>query len=75
MPLRADPRAAFAWTKGPFKGPWYFARTSTQQQAVGWTFLQAIGGSSMKLAVLMPGVPQAQDVYVHIKPSEIYSAG
>jgi len=44
-------------------------------QAVGWTFLQSINGSSMKLALLMPGVQQAQDVYVYIKPSQIYSAG
>ncbi|AOZ00948.1 heavy metal resistance protein [Cupriavidus sp. USMAHM13] len=44
-------------------------------QTVGWTFLQAIGGSSMKLALLMPGVPQAKDVYIQIAPSEIYSGG
>jgi len=45
------------------------------QEAVGWTFLQSINGSSMKLALLMPGVQQAKDVYVYIKPSQIYSAG
>jgi len=44
-------------------------------QTVGWTFLQSINGSAMNLAVLMPGVPQARDVYVFIQPSEIYSAG
>jgi hypothetical protein len=44
-------------------------------QTIGWTFLQSINGSAMNLAVLMPGVPQARDVYVFIEPSEIYSAG
>ena len=44
-------------------------------RTVGWTFLQSINGSAMNLAVLMPGVPQARDVYVFIEPSEIYRAG
>jgi len=44
-------------------------------QTVGWAFLQSINGSAMNLGVLMPGVPQARDVYVFIQPSEIYSAG
>jgi len=44
-------------------------------QTIGWTFLQSINGSAMNLAVLMPGVPQAHDVYVFIEPSQIYSAG
>lgn len=45
------------------------------EQTVDWTFLQSINGSAMNLAVLMPGAPQARDVYVFIKPSEVYSAG
>ncbi|HBD33695.1 MAG TPA: heavy metal resistance protein [Cupriavidus sp.] len=44
-------------------------------RTVGWTFLQSINGRAMNLAVLMPGVPQARDVYVFIEPSEIYRAG
>lgn len=44
-------------------------------QTVGWTFLQSIHGDTMNLGLLMPGVPGADKVYVHIAPSEIYSAG
>ncbi len=44
-------------------------------QTVDWTFLQAIGGNTMNLGLLMPGVPTAQDVYIHIQPSPIYQAG
>jgi len=32
-------------------------------------------GSGQNVSAHLPGVPQAPDVYVHIKPSEIYSAG
>jgi len=44
-------------------------------QTVGWTFLQALNGSTMNLGVLMPQVRQARDVYIQIAPSEVYSAG
>ncbi len=44
-------------------------------RTVAWTFLQAMQGSTMNLGLLMPDVPQAADVYVHIEPSLVYSAG
>lgn len=44
-------------------------------QTVNWTFLEAINGSTLNLALLMPDVPQARGVYVHVEPSEIYRAG
>jgi uncharacterized cupredoxin-like copper-binding protein len=44
-------------------------------QSLGWTFLEAINGTTTRLDLLMPGVAQARDVYVHVEPSEIYRAG
>lgn len=44
-------------------------------QTVNWTFLQALNGATMPLRVLMPGVRQARDIYIHVAPSDVYSAG
>ncbi|SDO97890.1 Heavy-metal resistance protein CzcE [Ralstonia sp. 25mfcol4.1] len=44
-------------------------------QTVNWTFLEALNGATMPLRVLMPGTQQASGVYIHVAPSEVYSAG
>ena len=44
-------------------------------QTVNWTFLEALNGATMPLRVLMPDAQQASRVYIHVAPSQVYSAG
>lgn len=44
-------------------------------QTVNWTFLEALNGATMPLRVLLPDSQQASGVYIHVAPSQVYSAG
>lgn len=44
-------------------------------QTVNWTFLEALNGATMPLRVLLPDAQQASGIYIHIAPSQVYSAG
>ncbi|MGY2491315.1 CzcE family metal-binding protein [Cupriavidus sp. CP313] len=45
------------------------------EKAIEWTFIEALNGGSLELALLFPEAPQANGVYVYISPSQIFTGG
>ncbi|MGO4330656.1 CzcE family metal-binding protein [Cupriavidus sp. 2TAF22] len=44
-------------------------------KTVGWTFLQAIGGTSLDLSLIAPELAQARGIRVYVGASEIFKGG
>ncbi len=44
-------------------------------KTVGWTFLEAIGGTSVDMRTIFPDVEQARGIRVYIAPSEVFRGG
>lgn len=44
-------------------------------KTVGWTFLEAIGGTSVEMRTIFPDVAQARGIRVYIAPSQLFSGG
>lgn len=42
---------------------------------VGWTFLEAIGGTSVDMKTIFPNVAQAGGIRVYIAPSKLFTGG
>ncbi|QOT80323.1 CzcE family metal-binding protein [Cupriavidus basilensis] len=44
-------------------------------KTVGWTFLEAIGGTSVDMRTIFPDVAQARGIRVYIAPSQLFTGG
>lgn len=44
-------------------------------KTVGWTFLEAIGGTSVDMKTIFPNVAQAGGIRVYIAPSKLFTGG
>ncbi|AJG21967.1 hypothetical protein RR42_s0371 [Cupriavidus basilensis] len=44
-------------------------------KTVGWTFLEAIGGTSVDMRTIFPAMAQARGIRVYIAPSQLFTGG
>ncbi|WP_340522830.1 CzcE family metal-binding protein [Cupriavidus necator] len=44
-------------------------------RTVGWTFLEAIGGTSVDMSFIFPSLPEAKGILVIIEPSTLFGGG
>ncbi|MDR3379904.1 CzcE family metal-binding protein [Cupriavidus basilensis] len=44
-------------------------------KTVGWTFLEAVGGTSVDMRTIFPEMAQAKGIRVYIAPSQLFTGG
>ncbi|WP_059412243.1 CzcE family metal-binding protein [Cupriavidus basilensis] len=44
-------------------------------RSAGWTFLEAAGGTSFDMALILPDLPQARGIRVYVGASDVFHGG